>query len=226
MKCLLSVCLISLACMFGVILTRAQQLQKGVSVQMPVTHNATPMPDADYNDAWVIPVTAEGNLFFGAKPQSRAELVETMRATPRNREAKLYIKADARASFASLRQALDAARADGFETVVLLTAQHDSAAPGVMMPPKGFEVSLAAPASSTVVVEIRGSTQQQAALLVNNEELALANLPGKLAQNLEGRTDKSVVISAHRQVAFAQLAQVLDACSTAKANISLTTPEL
>src|SRR5215467_7306004 len=45
-------------------------LQKGVSVQMAVTNNAQAEPAADELDAWVIAVTADGRLFFGADQET------------------------------------------------------------------------------------------------------------------------------------------------------------
>ena len=39
-----------------------QQLQKGVSVQLALTSNASLMPDADNQDAWIVAVTANGTL--------------------------------------------------------------------------------------------------------------------------------------------------------------------
>ncbi len=48
----------------------AQQLQKGVSVQMAVTSNATPMPEADNPDAWIVTITSDGSLYLGTHPVS------------------------------------------------------------------------------------------------------------------------------------------------------------
>ena len=45
-------------------------MQRGVSVQMAVTSNATSVPDADSNDAWIVTVTADGSLYFGADPMT------------------------------------------------------------------------------------------------------------------------------------------------------------
>jgi len=43
-------------------------LRRGVSVQEAVTQHATTMPEADEDDAWVVAVTADGKLYFGADP--------------------------------------------------------------------------------------------------------------------------------------------------------------
>ena len=109
MKCLLLVCL---AVATGIAIygldddAQTPALRKGVSVQMAVTQNAVAMPAADEEDAWVVVVTAEGKLYFGVKPVSTERLAEQMRVRPRRREQNLYIKADARAPFASVERAI------------------------------------------------------------------------------------------------------------------------
>jgi len=73
----------------------AQALQKGISVELPVTSNAAPMPAADNEDAWIVTVAADGRTYFGTDPVTPAGLEGAMKSRPRNREQKLYIKADA-----------------------------------------------------------------------------------------------------------------------------------
>jgi biopolymer transport protein ExbD len=67
--------------LFAPISSHAQEMQRGVSVQMPVTSNATSVPDADHNDAWVVAVTADGSLYFGVDPMTREGLADWMRPT-------------------------------------------------------------------------------------------------------------------------------------------------
>jgi len=67
MKLMLGVCLIG-ASLAGVV--RAQDptkpvLRRGISVQMPAASEAVAMPAADEEDAIVVTVTAEGELFVG-----------------------------------------------------------------------------------------------------------------------------------------------------------------
>src|SRR5579871_4274128 len=123
--------------LFTAVGIHAQQLQKGVSVQMPVTMNAQPMPAADDEDAWVITVAADGQLYFGVKALSAEELSDQMKRTPCNRAAKLYIKADARAPFAAVVKAFSAGREVGFQAVVLLSAQPAPPGSGNPVPPNG-----------------------------------------------------------------------------------------
>ena len=111
MKYLRLVCAAAIATGAIVAQTIAQTpaLQKGVSVQMAVTNNATPMPEADKQDAWILAVTATGQVYFGTEAVSAEQLSEEMKTRPRNRNAELYVKADARAPYASVKKTLEAA---------------------------------------------------------------------------------------------------------------------
>src|SRR5579872_7570121 len=61
---------------FALATGQAQQLQKGVSVQMAATRSAAPMLAADNPDAWVVTIIADGNLYFGADPRSEEHTSE------------------------------------------------------------------------------------------------------------------------------------------------------
>jgi hypothetical protein len=45
-----------------------QTMQRGISVQLPVTRSAVPMPDADREDSSIVTVPREGSVYFGADP--------------------------------------------------------------------------------------------------------------------------------------------------------------
>ncbi len=62
-----------------------------------------------------------------------------MKTHPRNREAKLYIKADARAPFASVEQVLAIGCRSLFETPVLLTSQGSRSLREALRLPKGWK---------------------------------------------------------------------------------------
>src|SRR5215472_10099283 len=107
MKCLLSVSLGAAAAIASFVISDVGQtpaLRRGVSVQEAVTQHATTMPEADEDDAWVVAVTADGKLYFGADPVTADSLFDVMKARPRKRSAKLYIKADARAPFGKVER--------------------------------------------------------------------------------------------------------------------------
>src|ERR1700676_5287755 len=108
----------------------AQQLRQGISVQLPLGTSSASMPEADNENAWIVTVTADGSLYFGITPVTPASLVNEMKIHPRNREQKLYIKADARTPYADVEKALATAHVDLFEAAVLLTSAADPPQPG------------------------------------------------------------------------------------------------
>ena len=200
-------------------------LQKGVSVQMAVTNNATPMPEADKQDAWIVAVTAPGQMYFGTEAVSAEQLSEEMKSHPRNRNAKLYIKADARASYASVKKTLQAAKEVMFADAVLLTKQPEAPALGMMVPPKGFDVSLTPPAEA-VVVQVSSSGQKQPELKVNNSAVSLANLQAALNQALQNRNQRLVIVKAEPQLPFADVVHIIDAARSVGAEAVLPAAEM
>jgi biopolymer transport protein TolR len=190
-------------------------LQRGVSVQMAATNNAAPMPDADNQNAWIVTVAADGSLYFGIDPVTSEDLADQMKARPRNREQKLYIKADARAQFASVKAALGSARSSNFEDVVLLASQPESHASGTMVPPKGIEVQLGAPASGAIVVHLSGSTVTINGRRVNSQEL------GSTLKDLLHSHARVVQVEANDAAPFGDVMRVIDEAHAAGATVAL-----
>jgi biopolymer transport protein ExbD len=222
--CLFASTLVAAAVLMAV--AQSPTLQQGVSVQMAVTSNAASTPEADDNDAWIVTVTADGSLYFGTDPVTRNGLVNAMTRTPRRREQKLYIKADARAAYAGVEKALDAASTAEFATTVLLTSQPGQAAPGTMVPPKGLEV-LVGPALPTgtvaTVVQLFNSGQQRPTLNINinDDQIRLPALRSALTQHFQQDEKRVVLVKADGQLPFADVANVIDICRSAGAKIVL-----
>lgn len=220
----------SVACLIAITLTAgsltAQEqmpaLQQGIRVQMAMTSNANAFPDADRLDAWVVTVAADGRLFFGVKPLTPGEF-EEMKATPRHRDQNLYVKADARTSFANVETALKGAKIVWFNSAVLLTNQNESASVGTVLPPKGLEVLLTSPRSDAVVVQVRNSGQVIPTVAVNGQEVSLSDLQNMLNRALENRGDRTVWLQADDSLNFGQVAQVIDACGSVKAKVAIAT---
>lgn len=200
--------------LFAVTAPLAQQLRKGVSVQMAQTSHAKPMPAADEQDAWVVSVTADGKLFFGAEPVPDQGLADVMIRTPHRRDQGIYIKADARATYENVEKALKAAHTMQFDQPVLLTAQPEPTRPGTIVAPKGLAVSLQAGVVDEPLVEIEIEAGQGApALRVNSQQTAWENLPQVLTQSFQGRSENVVRLEADGAVPFAYLVRVIDASS-------------
>jgi len=227
MNRLLLVCLIALT-ISAAAQTQAQTqpLQRGVSVQMAVTRSASPMPEADNSDAWIVTVAADGSLYLGADPVTPDELAEWMKTHPRNRDARLYIKADARAPFARVDKVLEIGRAMAFDAPVLLTAQHELNPPGSMVPPKGEVVSagsLLPSGTIATVVEVLLS-EHEPTLLVNKDQTSWSALEGTLGQHFAEGDDKVVLVRADVRLPFAEVVRAIDGCRAAGAKVYLAEP--
>ena len=116
--------------------------QRGIHVEMAVTNNAVPVPDADKPDALVVAITANGTAYLRANQVAASALADTVRRALSNRTDKtLYIKADARVPYARLVETIDALRGSGVEGLTLLTEQQDPADRGQrILSPKGLEL--------------------------------------------------------------------------------------
>jgi biopolymer transport protein ExbD len=202
------------------------QLQKGVSVKMAVANNAQPMPEADNTDAWVVTVTANGRLYFGVDPVTPADLQQRMIRTPRKRTQRLYIKADARASFARVQKALEAASAVEFDSPVLLVSQNAAVNPGTIVPPRGLEIIMDRVASSGAksVVEVNYSAQGSPTLKIDDQEIPFSALPDRLNQLAQSGKEKTILLRADGRSAFGDVAQVIDACRAAGVAVVVATP--
>jgi biopolymer transport protein ExbD len=207
----------------------AQQLQQGVSVQLAATSNAAPMPEADNQDAWIVAITGNGNIYFGTDEVTPTGLVEAMKVRPRNREQKLYVKTDARAPFSDLEKVVEAARVDLFQAVVLLTEQPGAPEPGTVVPPKGLEVQIdpALPAGTVAtVVELSYSGQQPLTLKINNDQISWSALQSTLTQHFLKGDERVILLKAGAHVRFADVVHAIDACRAAGARVVLSTPQL
>jgi biopolymer transport protein TolR len=113
-------------------------LQHGVSVDMAKVNNPEQMPDADKEDALLVSVMRNGDVFFGTDKISTDNLTTKVkdRLASKSGDKRVYVKADARAHFGNVVQVVDSVRAAGVDDLGLLTDQRKStpgappAAPG------------------------------------------------------------------------------------------------
>ena len=101
-------------------------LQNKVAIDLARVNNATLMPDADKEDAVVVAITRDGGVFLGQNkvdPTQLGSLVRDMLADKTDKT--IFVRADARAQFKSVEDAIDDVRTAGVETVNLLTARRE-----------------------------------------------------------------------------------------------------
>jgi biopolymer transport protein TolR len=120
----------------------APPTQAGISVEMPITRNASPMPEADQEDALIVTVSVDGSVYIGTIAIDIDGLGAKLQEVLSSQKARktLYIKADGRASYAMVMKVVDASLAAGVEKAVLLTSLPDSPRPGTVTPPNGVTV--------------------------------------------------------------------------------------
>lgn len=223
MKYSLFVCLIAVGLTIVAPLSCAQTpaMQQGVSVQMAASRNAVAFPAADEEDAWIVAITTEGQLYFGIRPITPDELLQEMRIAPRNREAKLYLKCDARTAYANVARALDAARHDLFQSAVLLTLQREPYA-GAIAPPEGLEVGIVPPSRPvSAIVQLFSSGEGSPALKINGEAATFASLESNLNRVLQHRSEKVVLVQVDGRLSFADVVHAIDICRSMGATVVL-----
>lgn len=230
MKHLLEVCL-AVTFVTGITPSMAAQaqamgatpMQKGISVQLPVTRNAVSMPDADQPDSLIVSITDDGKVYLGVNPTTPAALAEEIKDNLSNRSGKkLYIKADTRTPYANVEKVLDALRKAGVEALNLLTAQPASSEPATLGSPEGLEVLVGPPSGSkATIVQVLNSGQRLPTLKINNERIPPSALQSKLAQLFLNQSEKVVLVQAEGTLPFTDVAAVTDVCRSTGAKVVL-----
>ena len=101
-------------------------LQNKVSVDMAQVDNPESMPDADKEDAIVVAITRDGGVFLGQDKIAVDELGARVRDKLADKPGKtIFIRADARAQYRAVEDAIDAVRTAGVEDVGLLTQKRE-----------------------------------------------------------------------------------------------------
>jgi biopolymer transport protein ExbD/biopolymer transport protein TolR len=229
MKDLLKACLVALTMIATIgapVAAQSPVLRAGVSVDLADASNSVAMPDADEQDSLILAVTAQGRVYFGITPTSPADLAEKVKAGLSGRTGKkIYIKGDARTSYAGMAKVLDAVRMAGVEAPNLLTAQRDSPEPGKPLSPKGLEVLVgpSLPSASQSIAVQALNAGQRPTLSINNKRVALDTLQATLRQLFQNRSQKMVVLRADELLPFGDVVRVIDACRSAGAKVFLAT---
>ena len=99
-------------------------LQKGVTVDLAKVNNPQQMPDADKEDALIVAIMRNGDIFFGNDRVQPDALTNKIKDRIANRVSKIvYLRADARAKYKAVVDVVDNVRAAGVDDLGLLTDQ-------------------------------------------------------------------------------------------------------
>ena len=112
-------------------------LSKGKQVDMATVKNAQDMKEADKDDAIVVAVTRNGDLFLGTNKIAKEDLANQVKDRLSGRLDKtVFVKSDARAKYGDVVGAVDEIRAAGVDMLGLLTERADKPkASGAAAPP-------------------------------------------------------------------------------------------
>jgi biopolymer transport protein TolR len=104
-------------------------LQKGVSVDKAEVNSPTPMEDADKEDAMLVSITRDGQVYFGSDQITIDALTTKVkdRLASNAQNKQVYVKADKRSHFGDVVKVVDSVRAAGVDDLGLLTDQRKSA---------------------------------------------------------------------------------------------------
>ena len=109
-------------------------LQKGVSVDMARVSNPQEMEKADKDDAIIVAITKDGNIFLGNQKVTRDQITSMVRDKISTRLDKVvFVKSDARAKYGEVVAVVDEVRVAGVDQLGLLTEKQERRA----TPPAG-----------------------------------------------------------------------------------------
>ena len=101
-------------------------LQKTKPVDLARTNTAKDMQEADRDDAIVVAVTRDGNIFLGNTQTAKADLSGQVKDRIANRQDKtVYLKSDARAKYGDVVAIVDEIRSAGVDQLGLLTERNE-----------------------------------------------------------------------------------------------------
>ena len=101
-------------------------LQQKVAVDMAKVDNATSMPDADKEDAIVVAITRDGSVFLGQNKIALSDLGIKVRDKLADTPGKtIFFRADSRAQYRTVEDAIDAVRTAGVDEVGMLTQKKE-----------------------------------------------------------------------------------------------------
>jgi biopolymer transport protein ExbD len=103
-------------------------LQKGKQVDLASVNNTHEMQSADKDDAIIVAITRDGQIFLGTTKTEKDALTDQIKDRIANRADKtVYVKSDARAKYGDVVGAVDEIRSAGVDQLGLLTEKTHTA---------------------------------------------------------------------------------------------------
>ena len=102
-------------------------LNNKVNVDLPTAQMAVAMENANKEDSVMVAVTRDGKIFLGADQITVDSMGPTIATKlEKNPEKKVYLRADNRAMYGKVMDAIDGVRAAGVSDLGLLTERRDT----------------------------------------------------------------------------------------------------
>lgn len=99
---------------------------RGIGADLPKVSHSVLMPRSQREDAIVVTIMRDGNIYFGADRvgpyQVRSKILDRLK--DRSVERKVYIRADGRVWYRTVKEVLDGVRSAGIEQVAFLVDQR------------------------------------------------------------------------------------------------------
>jgi biopolymer transport protein TolR len=113
-------------------------LQNKVNVDLANSSTATPMDDANKEDAVVVAITRDSRIYLGQNQTTVANLGSQVTDDLSKQTSKVvFFRADSRAHYGTVMDAIDAVRTAGVEEVGMLTQQQQQAPVSTKSPAAG-----------------------------------------------------------------------------------------
>jgi biopolymer transport protein ExbD len=214
-----------------------------VAVALAKAGNAIAMPDAGQDDAIVVAVLRDGAVFLGRDKVDPAQLGSHIRDKLANKTDKtIYLRADARAQYRDVENAIDAMRNAGAEEVGLVTQGKEDAQPedrlwtgNPLIKSVGLEVFIPSPPQlpgrgsslqdSIIVVQVIYRPNATPAYKINAADVEHDELQSKLTEIYAHRAERVMFVKGDDNLRFSDIADVIDIGSASNAErIGLITP--
>ena len=199
-----------------------------VFVDLAKAEHPVTMPDAGQEDAIVVAVTCNASVFLGPDKVDPTQLGSRIRAnrTDRTGEA-MYLRADRRAQYRDVENAIEAMRSAGAEVVGLLTKRKEDAQPeyslwigNPLLKSVGLEVSFPSPPNTpargssppgrTIVVHVFYRPNAAPAYKINATDVAHTDLQSRLNEIFANRAERVMFIKGDDNLNFSDIAEVID----------------
>lgn len=214
-----------------------------VFVDLANAEHPVAMLDAGRDDAIIVAIVRDGAVFLGPNRVDPAELDRRIRGNRTDRTGEtMYLRADRRAKYRDVENAIETMRSAGAEEVGLLTRRREDAGQpenslwigNPLLQSAGLEVSFPSPKTPargsshpdrTIVVHVIYRPNAAPAYKINSADVAHADLQSRLNEIFADRAERVLFIKGDDDLNFSDIADVIDIGRASNVDhIGLVTP--